>query len=66
MVVVWSGRFTFAAYTMVYTQFTSTSDHEVRRVIARWERAVPGPGLKLVKVVLIFSRLTSWESSECF
>lgn len=54
--VVPSGRFTFAVYTRIYTQFTPDNDcNEVRRVICRQERAGRGPGLKLVRIVLILS-----------
>jgi len=57
----------FAVYTMVYTQFTSANDcNEVGRVIQRQERAITGPGQKLVRAALILSRQMSWKSSECF
>lgn len=65
--VVQSGWFTFAEYTMFYMQFISANDcNEVRRVICRKQRAIVGPGLRLLRVVLILSRQMSWEIAECF
>lgn len=61
--VVWSGRFTFAVYTRIYTQFTPDNDYnEVRRDICRQERAVMGPRLKLVRMVLFLS--SPWKAQS--